>query len=125
MSQTQTALINAVLEELGALGSGQVASAEDVASIQARISPTIQDLTARKIIYIPDTDTVPDEVFNHLAEYLTEICAPKFGRPQDKVAKQMAEDKLRVLQRIGTGTGDNLRVDAALVYGRRSVMRLL
>jgi hypothetical protein len=120
MSQTQDALTTAVLEELGAVGSGQTASAEDTAAVEAKIEPTLADLATRNVIYIPDPNDIDDAAFNHLVPYLAEVCAPKFGRPTSFAAKQAAEDMLRIIARIGRGTGENLKVDRGLgVIGRR------
>lgn len=120
MSQTQTDLTTAVLEELGAVGSGQTASAEDTAAVVAKIDPALANLAARNSIYIPDSDDIPDEAFTPLVAYLAEICAPKFGRPTNPAAKNAAEDELRLLTRIGRGTGEKLKVDRGLsTIGRR------
>lgn len=114
MSQTQSALTTAVLEELGAVGSGQTAAAEDTAAVVAKITPSLIELATRNVIYIPDSNDIDDAAFNYLVAYLAEVCAPKFGRPTNQGAKQAAEDMLRTIARIGRGTGGNLSVDRAL-----------
>ncbi|SFJ54477.1 hypothetical protein SAMN05216304_109126 [Bosea sp. OK403] len=118
MSQTKADLVREVLGELFSLASGQVPSAEDTAFVEQRIDPTLAALAKRNVIYIPDAEEIEDEVFDALVAYLAQICGPKFGRSRDLAAKQMAEDELRTVQRIGSGTGRMLRIDRALVSRR-------
>ncbi len=119
MSQTKADLVREVLGELFSLASGQVPGAEDTAFVEQRIDPVLAGLAKRNIIYIPDAEEIDDEVFDALVAYLAQICGPKFGRPRDLVAKQLAEGELRTIQRIGSGTGRMLRVESALVPRRR------
>ncbi|WNJ88468.1 hypothetical protein [Bosea sp. 685] len=119
MSQTKADLVREVLGELFSLASGQVPSAEDTAFVEQRIDPALAALAKRNVIYIPDAEEIDDEVFDALVAYLAQICGPKFGRPRDLAAKQMAEDELRTIQRIGGGTGRTLRIDSALLRRRR------
>lgn len=126
MSQTKADLVREVLGELFSLASGQTPSAEDTAWVEQRIDPTLAALAQRNVIYIPDADDIADGVFDALVAYLTEICGPKFGRPRDIAAKSAAERELRTLQRIGKGTGQNLKTDRVLRAGvRRWGYRLL
>lgn len=112
-------LIREVLGELFSLASGQTPSTEDSAWVEQRINPTIAALARRNVIYIPEDDEIDDAIFDALVAYLTEICGPKFGRPRDAIAKKAAEDELRTLQRIGKGTGQNLKTDPILRAGAR------
>lgn len=119
MSQTKADLVREVLGELFSLASGQTPSAEDTAFVEQRIDPTLAALAARNVIYIADSDDIDDAKFDALVAYLTEICGPKFGRPRDAAAKAAAESELRTLQRIGKGTGQNLKTDPMLRTGAR------
>ena len=119
MSQTKADLVREVLGELFSLASGQTPSAEDTTWVEQRIDPTLAALAARNVIYIADSDDIDDAKFDALVAYLTEICGPKFGRPRDLAAKRAAESELRTLQRIGKGTGQNLKTDLMLRAGIR------
>ncbi len=119
MAYTRDELKEEVIGELFALGSGQSPSTEDAAWVEKRINSTFAALARLDIIYLADPDDIPDEAFNALAAYMAEICGPKFGKPRNFAARQAAEDELRTIQRIGSGTGGPLRVDAALRPRRR------
>lgn len=120
MSQTQDELTDAVLNKLAAVGSGQTASAEDIARVVRKIKPSLAILAGNHSAYIPDPDDIDDALFLPLTAYVAEVCAPDFGRPTDEAAKNNAEDEIRRLTRIGRGTGEPLKVDRGLaVIGRR------
>ncbi|MBF9234688.1 hypothetical protein [Microvirga alba] len=119
MSKTKSELITEALQELNALGAGQVASAEDIAAVDARVQPLLEDLASRNAIYIGDADDIPDSTFPHLVVLLAEACAKKFGRPRDTDAITLAENRLRTLARIGSGTRKTLAIDSALRPRRR------
>ena len=114
MSKTKSELITETLQELGALGAGQTASAEDTAAVDARVQPLLDDLAARNVVYIGGSDAIDESVFSHLVQILAQLCAPKFGAPMDPNAIAYAEKNLRTISRINRGTGRNLRVDCAL-----------
>lgn len=124
MAYTKDELKEEVLGELFALGSGQAPSTEDAAWVEKRINSTFGALAKLNIIYLADADDIPDEAFNGLAAYMAEICGPKFGKPRNLAARQAAEDELRTIQRIGSGTGQPLRVDRALSGRRRGYFRI-
>lgn len=129
MAQTRSALINAVLDEIGALAAGQTASAEDVAAVDGRIDPVLADLRDRGVIDVitegdagdlgPSGGAFADGPFNHVVRVIAEYVAPKFGRSADQAAIEFSERKLRTLSRIGKGSGSMLRVDRALRSRRR------
>lgn len=119
MAYSRDDLKEEVIGELFALGSGQTPSVEDAAWVEKRINSTFASLAKLNIIYLADPDDIPDEAFNALAAYMAQICGPKFGRPRDYAARQAAEDELRTLQRIGSGNGEPLKVDRALLSRRR------
>ena len=119
MAYTRSDLKEEVIGELFALGSGQSPSTEDAAWVEKRINSTFAALAKLGVIYLPDADDIPDEAFNALAAYMAEICGPKFGKPRNFAAREAAEEELRTIQRIGSGTGGPLKMDAALRPRRR------
>lgn len=119
MAYTQDDLIREVVAELFSLASGQPANAEDAARVQMRIPGAIAEMAGLNIIYIADGDSVPDAAFNATVTYIAEILGPNFGKPTDEAKKAAAEARLRTLQRIGKGTGQNLKTDSMLRAGAR------
>lgn len=121
--KTKNDLIKETLQALGALGVGQAPSAEDRQDVDSRIQPMVQDLAARRVIYIPNTDEIDDAPFPYLVNLLAEHCAPKFGRAMDASVISFSEGLLRTIARIGKGTGRTLRVDSALQNRNRFTRR--
>lgn len=125
MSQAKADLVREVLGELFTLATGQTVNTDDSTWVEQRIETTLAGLAKLDVIYIADSEDIPDEVFNPLVAYLAEICGPKFGKPRNPAAKQAAEDELRTLQRIGSGKGGPLKIDAGLLtHRRRSYFRI-
>jgi hypothetical protein len=112
-------LVLAILEQLEIWGAGQAVI--DATVVAGRIQPALDSLAARNAIYIADEDAAADMtgVQAPLVRYIAGWLAPK---PMGDVVAQ-AESELRTLQRIGRGTGANLRVDPAL-RSRRPLGRL-
>lgn len=121
MAYTKTELKTEVIAELFSLGSGQSPSTEDSAWVETRINSTFATLAKLNIIYLADPDDIPDEAFNGLVAYMTEVCGPKFGKPRDRLAMRAAVSELRTIQRIGGGTGSKLKTDPMM----RSASRIL
>lgn len=119
MAYTQDDLIREVIAELFGLATGQPASTEDAARVELRLPGAIAELNGLNIIYIADGDSVPDAAFNATVTYIAEILGPNFGKPTDEAKKAAAESRLRTLQRIGKGTGQNLKTDRILRAGVR------
>jgi hypothetical protein len=134
MTQTKADLTREVVAELGALGSGQAApNADDVAFIESRIVPIIDELRVARIITIASVEAIPDYAFPDLVRIVAEECSPKFHRPTDK--EKLNEAKLhlaRIAQLNRTGSTFTLAVleqleamnaatptiDAVMVTGR-------
>lgn len=125
MSYTKDQLLEQVTAELFALASGQTPNPDDTARIETRINATLAALAKTNAYYIPDSEEIDDAIFNALAEYLAQVCRPALLLPRDKAAERAAEDELRRIARMGTGTGQNLKVDPALmIHRRRSYFRI-
>lgn len=121
MAYAQSDIVREVLGELFALASGQTPNADDVTWVEQRVVSTLATLGSLNIIYLSDGESIPDAAVNPLVTYLAEVCAPKFGRPRDRAAMQMAEDQMRTLQRIGKGKGGVLELEPALLPRRRGL----
>jgi hypothetical protein len=102
-------VINRTLGILRAIGSGQSASTEDSAKIQAHIQPKLDELAAREIIYISDSASVPDAALQWVAVLLAQDMADDFGVPMDAGKIQLAEARLRSLE-VGRNSADHPKV---------------
>lgn len=98
MPKTRSDLINEALDLLGVVGVGQTPSAEDRAVIDGKIEPKIAELARREVVYVPDPDSVDDEIFDALATLIAEEAGPKFGRPRDISVRIEAEARLIEMQ---------------------------
>lgn len=114
MAYSQDDLIREVVAEVYGLASGQQPETEDAARVAARIPAALAEMGRLNIFYIPDGESVPDEAFNSVVTYIAQVLAPSFLQPRNQDAQDIAESKLRTLQRLGRGTGQMLRVDRAL-----------
>jgi hypothetical protein len=100
MAQTKAALIQEVVAELSALGSGQSASADDIAFVEARVAPIVDELSKGRVITIANIEAIPDYAFPDLVRIVAEECAPKFLRPTDKAKLDAARASLTRLTRL-------------------------
>lgn len=119
MAYTQADLVKRIAAELRALGTGQNVEIEDEEQIELMLPGIIAEVAGLNIFYIADADSVPDAAFPAFVAYAAAILAPSYGLGERPAERAMAEDRLRVLQRIGKGTGGPLTVDTALKYRRR------
>jgi hypothetical protein len=103
---TQAALFTRALSKVGAVGSGQTASAEDVAIARAALPLLIAQIEALQITTIPITDDedddteIPNELFEELAKNLVLFMREEFGGSAVSDAEKM--DALTMLRRICT-----------------------
>lgn len=79
MSKTQAELVLAIAENLGVVAAGQGVSAEDNEVIVRRLQPKVEELNARAICYITDTDDVDDAIFLPFASVMAAELAGAFG----------------------------------------------
>lgn len=119
MTQTKADLVREVMGELFALASGQGVAPEDQTWVEQRIETTLASLATRNICYVAGADEIDDAVFNHLADYLAQVCAPKFGRPRDRAAMVLIEEQIRTIERVNQAPKPPLRLDRALRPSRR------
>lgn len=84
--KTQTELFTRALNKIGAVGSGQTASAEDVAIVQGALAPLLAELDVLEVVSVVITsdvaaEEIPDEYFQGLATLLAMDVAAEFGQP--------------------------------------------
>ena len=119
MAYTQADLVRAIAGKLNDLATGQAVEPEDAARIEELLPGVIAELAGLNIIYIADADSVPDAAFSAVSAYAAEAMAEDFLKEPDAAKKARAEARLRTLQRIGRGTGRNLKTDPMLRAGAR------
>lgn len=102
---TRQDLIIAALENLNAIGSGEVPSAEDVQTVNKRVNSELSQLWRRGIIpYLTDTTEFDDEMQQPLAIIIANAAAPSFGQAPNPASVLDAENLLREMQ-VGDGAG--------------------
>jgi hypothetical protein len=117
MARTQTALFNAALDKIHAVGSGQTASAEDVAKASDRLPDLLDELAAEQALYLaitgdPSAEEIPGEIFDPLAILLgLDIRQNVTGEPQPTDQERL--DVIKRIRRITTSrtTYEVLRAD--------------
>jgi hypothetical protein len=79
MVKTRAELIQAALEEIGVLAAGQSPSAEDSDKLERAIDPLLEELAAREIVYVANSNEIPAAVFGPLARRLGAEVAGAFS----------------------------------------------
>ena len=79
MAKTRADLVLAIMENLGAIAAGQSVSAEDYDTIVRRVDPKNEELNARLVGYVPDTNDIEDEYFLPFVKIMAAECASIFG----------------------------------------------
>ncbi len=98
MTKTRNELVNRALKELGVVGSGQTAEAEDFDEIDDAVEPVMSDLATRDIWVWGNPDEYDDDAFDHLAVLLANARARAFGVQPDEQKRLLAEARLRGLK---------------------------
>lgn len=113
-TKTRTELKNQALANLLVIGSGQEAEEEDAATVDALIDPLLEDLNARGIAYVPNTDEIEAALFLPLAELLANEAAPSFGQPKNPPKQDACEERLRLVTQVADAPNRLLQSDTAL-----------
>lgn len=106
MPKTRADLVDEVADLLNLTGPGETLASEDRTKIERRIDPKIEDLAARRIVYIADADNIDDAYFEPLAALVAEVAGPSFGVPRNLEARLVAEDRFREMGGDGWTDGD-------------------
>lgn len=84
---------------------GQPPSDEDATAIDGYINDVLEELTAKSIVYIPDADDIPNELFGNVAKLVANSAAEEFGGKMDPNIQAVAERDLRIIARQMPGYG--------------------
>jgi hypothetical protein len=98
--KTRADLINRALSVMGAVGAGQVASANDYALMDALLEPLLAELDLRGVVYVADPNIIDAPFFEHLARLLAARGAIDFGFNPDPAQVAVSEQALRRMQPI-------------------------
>ena len=79
MAKTSLELITRALERLQRVGAGQDPSAEDAQLLRDNLNPLLEELAQQEVIFVADTEAIPDIVFLPLANRLAAECSADFG----------------------------------------------
>lgn len=104
MTTTEDDLAEMTLGALGVLASGQTPEAEDVALIKARLAKAIPEWVVREVVYIANSNEIPDEWALSVSRVLADVVAEDFGiggqkRVEVASLATRAEAKLRWMTR--------------------------
>lgn len=105
MAKTQNQFIERVLKRLKALASGQQMAAEDAETIRELMVPAFSELSRRGTFHVSDPESIEDEAFLALVDYVAVEAASEFGVSEaqlasDNISRAVAEARLRVLQQV-------------------------
>lgn len=70
---------------------------EELDAIGMYVDPLLEQLAADEIVYIGDSNAIPDKYFLPLARLLANVAGPRFGSAMNEQAKQTDEATLRRL----------------------------
>src|SRR5262245_20227238 len=89
-------VVTALLLDLNVMGLGEAAPAEEQSYVDARLDGMLDDLVARRKLFITDAAQIPDPCFEPLLACLVLRFGPKFGRAEPALADVIAaEDRLK------------------------------
>lgn len=113
--RTRADLVLKALDVLGISAVGQTVDADTQKIITDDIETVLKTLAARELVYIPNSDQIPDEVFLQTAICLADANKQNFGLQQDELDKLnalvvQAEGQLREITR-GRPTFERLRAE--------------
>ena len=79
MAKSSMELITRALERLQRVGAGQDPSAEDAQLLRDNLGPLLEELAQQEVIFVADTEAIPDIVFLPLANRLAAEVSADFG----------------------------------------------
>ena len=115
MSRTRAELVLKALDVLGVTAVGQTIDADTAKIIDDDLNTVLETLAARELVYIPNPDSIPDEVFIQTAILVADSNKQNFGLQQDELDKLsaqvlQAESQIREIVR-GRPTYERLRAE--------------
>lgn len=98
--KTGDQLITALAVEIDMVGIGQPLSDEEQTYLSDRVSGLVADAQARKILYLPNLDQIPDQVFEPLMAMLAaRLSAGTGGQPVSEAEMELIESRVRDVTR--------------------------
>jgi len=124
MAYTQTQVIQAALEQLGACEIGQTAATEYSTLVSGRMNGLLADLYGRRITASLLASPFADNTFPHLVRIVAERNAPDFGRALDPKAVGASETELASVSRLSRSTTGITRavLDQLAMWGASSLL---
>lgn len=98
--KTRQELVLRALQELGVVGAGRSASAEDAKLVDNEVDPMFDNLALREVWQWGDPDQIDDSAFTNLAKWLANSVARPFGAAPDENVRLLAEQNLRELKPV-------------------------
>lgn len=97
MAKTRAELKVEALGILVGLDPQQEPEIEDLATVEIYVDPLLAQLSKDEIVYIDDSEAIPDEYFLPLSRLLANVAGPRFGSAINEAARQSDEQALRRL----------------------------
>lgn len=110
---TRAELIRRTLDKLVVVGVGEVASADDIATVSGYVDDALTYLSARGVYFGGGIDDLADAGMNHLAEICRNFAAAAYSQAYSEDAVITAENHLRELS---PGDGAGTETIKALYY---------
>ena len=98
--KTRVELVHEALKNLGYLPEGVTPDAETYAMVDGRLDGVLEELQAKDILYVPDSDEFKEEHFGPLGHILANACKARFGAPGDSGFQAEADKAERDLNAI-------------------------
>jgi hypothetical protein len=95
MPKTRDDLKRTILEKLNVVGVGEIASAEDMQTVDCYIDTRVADLVAAGVINGFEFSAIPETIFDPLANHIASAAAPSYGQASSAEAEAMSEAKMR------------------------------
>lgn len=117
MARTKAELVQSAMKKLGVLATGQAPSAEDAAAVGEDVATMLATLASRRVFYVANADSIPDEAFDPLAKILTFQAGPafSFGTLGTEAAAALAVQGERELRMI-TYVRDEIDAPIRAIY---------
>lgn len=107
-------VVTALLLDLNVMGLGEAAPAEEQSYVDARLDGMLDDLVARRKLFITDAAQIPDSCFEPLLACLVLRFGPKFGRAEPVLADVIAAEERLKAASAPVAPRPTLELDPAL-----------
>lgn len=91
---TQAQFVELVADKLQISSVGQTLSTEDSEKIVANIPAVLDELAARRVVYVGDDNAIDSAIADPLAEIVKDQCARAFGLQGDPQMRAVHERRL-------------------------------